>query len=170
MQTHWIRALALTGAALCSSAANAGLVTFNFAPVGKSLSYFLAGDNPIVGQRIISTHIVLRVESFAGSDAANFFTDHSFPILPDEGNTSALAWTGSELGWSGSGIFEYTLDTDMFNGVFTPARYGSETPGFDFDGVILEGSVIEMTTVPAPGAFAGAGLLGLTALARRRRR
>lgn len=165
-----LRAMALSGALLFVSTARAEIVTFNFAPVGNSLSYFMGADNPLVGKRIVDTHIVLRVESFAGSDAANFFTDHSFPILPDPGNESALALFGIDLGWSGSGIFEYEIHTSMFNGVFTPARYGSETPGFDFEGVILEGSTIEMEVIPAPSTAAlGALPLAVAALRRRRR-
>ena len=51
-----------------------------------------------------------------------------------------------------------------------PTDYGSETPGFDFEGVILEGSTIEMEVIPAPSTAAlGALPLAVAALRRRRR-
>ena len=92
------------------------------------------------------------VESFEGSDAANFFTDLSFPILPFKGNENAIVIAGSDLGWSGSGVFHFFEETTMFNGTFVPGRYGGETPGKDFDGEILKGSRVEFDFVPEPGA------------------
>jgi hypothetical protein len=46
----------------------------------------LPSDSPLIGKEIVSARIYLDVESFEGSDAANFFTDISFPIVPDPGN------------------------------------------------------------------------------------
>jgi hypothetical protein len=154
-----------------SSAATAETVTFNFAPVGNSFSAFLPSDSPLIGQQIISARIYLDVESFEGSDAANFFTDLSFPISPFKGNENALVILGSDLGWSGSGLFHFFEETTLFNGIFVPARYGGETPGKDFDGAILKGSRIEFDFVPEPGAVAllllgGAALVGLRARRR----
>lgn len=156
-----------------SSATTAETVTFNFAPVGNSFSAFLGSDSPLVGQEIVSARIFLDVESFEGSDAANFFTDLSFPILPFKGNESALAFVGSDLGWSGSGVFHFFEETTMFNGTFVPARYGGETPGKDFDGEILKGSRVEIDFVPEPGAVSllllgGAALIGFRARLRGR--
>ena len=169
MHNSLVRFLPLATVFACASA-NAEVVRFSFAPVGNSLSYFLGADDPLVGKRVINTRIHLEVVSFPGSDAANFFTDHSFPIDPDEGSQSALALFGEDLNWHGEGNFSYIVEeTSMFNGVFVPARYGSETPGFDFDGEILEGSFIEMEIVPAPSAtVAGLGMIGLAAARRRR--
>lgn len=170
MHHHTICAAALAGALMSLAAsAHAETVTFAFAPVGNSLSYFMGADDPLIGKQVISTHIVLKVRSADGSDAANFYTDHSFPILPDPGNESALALSGADMGWSGSGDFLYDTKTTMFNGVFVPARYGSETPGFDFDGEILDGSYIEMeVVVPAPPVLLSA-LPAAAFLTRRRR-
>src|SRR5262249_14330348 len=75
--------------ASCVSA-SAETATFNFAQVGSSYSAFLSGDDPLVGKKIVSARIYLDVESFPGSDAANFYTDNSFPIEPDAGNTNAI--------------------------------------------------------------------------------
>jgi hypothetical protein len=148
-----------------ASTAPADTVTFNFADVGTSFSAFLSADSPLIGQQIISARIYLDVESFEGSDAANFFTDLSFPISPFKGNENALAIFGDDLGWSGSGVFHFFEETTLFNGTFVPARYGGETPGKDFDGAILKGSRIEFDFVPEPGAVSlillgGAALLG----------
>ena len=155
-----------------SSAATADTVTFNFADVGSSFSAFLSPDSPLVGQEIVSARIYLDVESFEGSDAANFFTDISFPIAPFPGNESAFAIFGSDLGWSGAGTFHFFDETTLFNGVFVPLRYGGETPGKGFDGAVLEGSRIEFDFVPEPGAISlilvgGVTLIGLRARFRR---
>jgi hypothetical protein len=125
------------------SSASAETVTFTFAPVGSSFSAFLPSDSPLIGKQIVAARIYLDVESFEASDAANFFTDISFPIVPDPGNTNALVLVGSDLGWSGSGIFHYFEETTSLNGVFVSARYGGETPGENFDGVLLDTSRIE---------------------------
>ncbi len=134
-----------------SSQASAETATFTFAPVGSSFSAALLEGDPLIGKEIISARIYLDVESFPGSDAANFFTDISFPIEPFPGNTNALVLFGSDLGWSGSGTFHYFEETTRFNGVFAPFRYGGETPGENFDGVILETSRIEFDYVDAGG-------------------
>ena len=156
-----------------SSVATADTVVFNFAGVGTSFSAFLPADSPLVGQEIVSARIYLDVESFEGSDAANFFTDLSFPILPFKGNENAIVIAGSDLGWSGSGVFHFFEETTMFNGTFVPGRYGGETPGKDFDGEILKGSRVEFDFVPEPGTVSllllgGAALIGLRARSRRR--
>jgi hypothetical protein len=116
-------------------------VTFTFAPVGNSYSAALFGDDPIVGHDAVSARIYLTVESFAGSDAANFFTDILFPIEPLPGNESALVLSGSDLNWSGAGRFEFFEETTRFNGRFVARRFGAETPGENFAGVILDGRI-----------------------------
>jgi hypothetical protein len=143
---------AVAGSLALASIASAETATFNFAAVGSSFSAFLPADSPLVGKQIVSARIYLDVESFAGSDAANFFTDISFPIAPDSGNTNALVLTGSDLGWSGSGTFHYFEETTSLNGAFVSARYGGETPGENFDGVILDTSRIEFDYIDDGGA------------------
>ncbi len=41
--------------------------------------------------------------------------------------------------------------TSRFNGVFAPYRYGGETPGENFDGLLLDSSRIEIDYIPAGG-------------------
>lgn len=147
----------------------AGVVEFHFAPVGNSFNAFMSGDDPLVGKEIVSARIYLTVESYAGSDAANFWTDITLPIEPLDGNTNSLYLVGSDLGWSGSGTFTYTLETTTLNGHFIPTRYGGETPGFDFDGEILDGSRIEIEYIPAPATLAPLAC-AFCALRRRRTR
>lgn len=133
------------------SKASAETATFNFAQVGSSYSAFLSGDDPLVGKKITSARIYLDVESFPGSDAANFYTDNSFPIEPDAGNTNAIVLVGSDLGWSGSGTFHYFEETTRFNGTFFAARYGGETTGENFDGTVLDTSRIEFDYIDDGG-------------------
>jgi hypothetical protein len=140
---------------LCASAdAFAATATFNFAQVGSSFSAFLPPDDPLIGKEITAARIYLDVESFPGSDAANFFTDISFPIEPFAGNTNAIVLFGSDLGWSGSGTFHYFEETTRFNGVFVTARYGGETPGENFDGLILDTSRIEFDYIDSGSELA----------------
>lgn len=153
----------------CASAARADLATFYFAQVGSSYSAFLGDDDPLVGQQVVNARIYLDVRVTLG-DAANFFTDISFPIDPLEGNVNALVLSGDdpELGWSGRGTFHYFLETTQFNGTFVSARYGAETPGQGYVGTILEGSRIEFDTVPEPSTVALCGLVALAVALRRR--
>jgi hypothetical protein len=140
---NFLRICCVAGFLGIAGSVTAETATFTFAPVGSSFSAFLPSDSPLIGKKIVSARIYLDVESFEGSDAANFFTDISFPIAPDPGNTNALVLVGSDLGWSGSGTFHYFEETSGFNGVFVSARYGGETPGENFDGVLLDTSRIE---------------------------
>jgi hypothetical protein len=161
----WAVAVASSAAA---APALADTVEFHFAQVGNSFSAFMSGDDPLVGKEIVSARIYLTVESFPGSDAANFWTDITLPIEPFDGNTNFLYLSGADLGWSGEGTFVYEVETTMLNGHFVAARWGGETPGFDFDGVIVDGSRIEIDYVPAPASAAALGLGGLLAARRRR--
>jgi len=157
-QTHQIsslcRPLSVISAAVLlavAASASAETATFNFAQVGSSYSAVLFGDDPLVGKKITSARIYLDVESFPGSDAANFYTDNSFPIEPDPGNTNAIVLVGADLGWSGSGTFHYFEETTRFNGTFIAARYGGETTGENFDGTVLDTSRIEFDYIDDGG-------------------
>lgn len=167
MQFHHLRAALATLTISAATTSFAATTEFYFAQVNGSYSAFLSPTSELVGQQVTSARIYLDLHVDPGSDAADFFTDISFPILPDDGNTSALVLTGEELEWSGSGEFHYFRETTEFNGVFAAGRFGAETPIENFSGAILEGSRIEFDYVPEPGT---ALLLGLaTAFARRSR-
>ena len=86
-----------------------------------------------------------------GSDAANFFTDISFPIVPDPGNTNALVLVGSDLGWSGSGTFIILRRRPVSTVSLFPPDMGGETPGENFDGVLLDTSCIEFDYISDGG-------------------
>ena len=157
----------VAGFVISSAPAKADTVTFNFAPVGTSFSAFLAPDNPLIGKEVISARIYLNIESFPGSDAANFFTDLSFPISPFPGNENVLVLFGSDLGWSGAGKFDFFEETKLFNGIFVTARFAGETPGENFDGTLLEGSRVEFdfVSVPDSGSISMAACAGVTLVA-----
>ncbi|MEO5754506.1 MAG: dockerin type I domain-containing protein [Chthoniobacterales bacterium] len=163
LRAGFLAVICLAGGFAFSSVATAETATFNFAAVGSSFSAALLADDPLIGGEVTSARIYLDVESFPGSDAANFFTDISFPIEPFAGNTNALVLVGAELGWTGAGTFHYFEETTRFNGIFSPFRYGGETPGEGFDGEILGTSRIEFDYIPA-----GGGSLTLERAASRR--
>jgi hypothetical protein len=131
------------------SIAKAETATFTFAPVGGSFSAFIPPDSPLVGKEIVTARIYLDVESFPGSDAANFYTDILFPLVPFPGNVNWLVLLGTDLGWSGSGTFHYFEETTRFNGIFGAYRYGGETPGDGFQGQVLDTSRIEFDYISA---------------------
>ncbi len=151
MVRSFLMVCGIVGSLGVAASAKAETATFTFAPVGSSFSAALLGDDPLIGKEVISARIYLDVESFPGSDAANFFTDISFPIEPFPGNTNAVVLVGADLGWSGEGTFHYFEETTRFNGVFAAFRYGGETPGENFDGVILRSSRIEFDYISAGG-------------------
>ena len=133
--------LAVTCRLLSPAIATADTVTFYFAPLGNAYSAAMFADDPLVGKQITAARVYLEVESFAGSDAANFFTDIVLPIDPFPGNSSVLVLAGSNLNWSGAGLFSHLEQTTRFNGTFVARRYGAETPGEDFLGVMSDGRI-----------------------------
>ncbi len=139
-------------AALAPAARAVETATYNFAGYGQSFSAFLGPDDPLIGQTIIGARVYFDV-NVTGGDAANVFTDLSFPIQALPGNENAIVLTGSELGWSGRGLFSYFEETDRFNGEFVTARFGGETPGEGWGGQVLSTSRIEFDYVPEPGSL-----------------
>ena len=121
-----------------------------------------------IDSEIVSTSIDFRVEVLSGS-AADIHVVVDLPIVPDDGNLSSVVINGSDLGWSGTGVFEYSLVTDLYNGTGRSGSYGAEFPTPNLSAVLLDGSGITVSYVPVP-APASAGLLALGALACRRRR
>jgi hypothetical protein len=101
---------------------------FPFARVGNSYSAAVFSGDPDVGRRVVSAAITLRLTVSPGSDAAEFSTDLLLPIQADSG-AAVVAYSGTDLGWSGAGSFEFTATTSEFNGVLIARRYGAETYG-----------------------------------------
>jgi hypothetical protein len=119
---------------------------FNFANVGMSYSAAIFASDPIVGRRVISTTLVLNLSVDPGSDAADFTTDILLPIQTDAPTGSVVLYSGLDLGWAGSGVFQFTETTTRYNGVIVPARFGAET--FGVQGFLLAGSGIVVTFEP----------------------
>lgn len=171
IRTPGKRVIFLTTCLVCFAAFPAVAIqtaTFHFAPLGSSFLAFLPPDSPLVGKEIVAARIVLDVQSNLGSDAANFFTDITFPIDPFPGNENGLVLTGSDLGWSGAGAFHFFEESTRFNGIFVVARYGGETPGENFSGTLLETSRIEFdylaASVPDTGTTAFLFAIGAAAV------
>lgn len=137
-----------------AATSRAETTAFFFADPGSSYTGFLFGDDPRIGGHVKSARIVLLVDVAPGADAANFDADLTLPLLPDEGATPVVALSGSALGWSGSGLFSYTLETSGLNGVFQSTLFGGATSSLDAR--ILRGSRVELdyAPVPEPGSLA----------------
>ncbi len=146
---HGLQRAATVFAVLAAIATcQADTTAFFFADPGSSYTGFLFADDPRVGGHVESARIVLLVDVAPGADAANFDADVTLPLFPDEGATPVVALSGSALGWSGSGLFSYTLETSELNGVFQPTLFGGATA--TLDARILRGSRIELEYTPAP--------------------
>lgn len=170
MRTRTTFHAAAASAAVLVAAAGAGAqqtIEWTFAQVNQSLQGALFDGDPLVGMQVVNTRIYLNILVEPGSNAADLHIDRSFPLIPEDGAGNVLVLEGAELGWSGSGTFNYFLETTGFNGTLVAGRWGAETYGVF--GELLEGSRIEMDVVPAPGAAAVLGLAGVATLRRRRR-
>lgn len=140
--------IAAVAMSACGVASAQDVYELNFARVGMSYSAFTGGDHFAVGRRVISARVTLRVDITAG-DASAFYTDILLPTQPDDGNISGLGFSGTDLGWSGLGQFEYILETEQYNGTVIARRWGAATYGEGYEGEILEGSKIELFLEPA---------------------
>lgn len=149
--------------------ARADTATFFFAPHDMSYLAMLGEDSPLIGQEVVLTRIYLSVESYPASDAGLFVTDIGFPIKPPAGDLFVLTLIGSEMGWSGSGVFHYFAETKDYNGTFISMGYGAETfSQGGFFGRVMEGSRIEFVTVPQPSTIGVAAIASAATLRRRR--
>lgn len=84
---------------------------------------------------------------------------HAAPAMDD-------TFTLTSIGNSFSAFV--TGDHPLVDKEITAARWGGETPGLDFDGVILDGSRIEIDYVPTPNTPAMLALNAAMAIIRRR--
>ena len=147
-----LAALLLAGSALADDTR-----FFPFARVGTSYSAAVFSGDPDVGRRIVSATVTLHLTVSPGSDAAEFSTDLLPPIEPD-GGSAVVAYLGSDLGWSGSGTFDFTTTTAEFNGTLIARRYGAET--FGVAGSLSDDSGVLVTFEGScPADFNGDGFL-----------
>jgi hypothetical protein len=141
--------LALAGAlALAATAANAEIVTvrYNFPDhAGLALTYgYFGGERGPTTGTILSTTLVVNYTTTGDQDAANFYLTFDVPVIgaPQE----HIGLTGTDLGWSGLGTFNYTFTNDQYNGTIREGRFGAE---FDGGGELTD-SYIEFTVDADP--------------------
>lgn len=150
---------------LTAAGARADVRELIFAEPGTTYTGFQFPNHPATGGRVTLTRIYLYLHVFPGADARDFNTDLAMPIQPDEGATNIFVFTGTDLGWSGSGTFTHVEETTRFNGTIISTLFGAETATLDAE--ILEGSRIELVYEPSRPRtdLDGDGQVGLSDLA-----
>jgi len=133
-----------------SAAASEQIVTFEFplelhGPLAIDYGFF---GTDAVGCDIIETRIVVTFQPDPGIDAADLYSGFDVPvILSDPSGSTRIELIGSELGWSGQGVFEYSEVTTAYNGVVRAGRFGWELRAVEFgdpmSGLFLENSRME---------------------------
>ncbi|HEB26175.1 MAG TPA: hypothetical protein ENI05_00155 [Porticoccus sp.] len=103
-------------------------IIFGFAPVGIATQFYVSSDQ---AGEIIGSEITLKVTITEG-DASNFETTIQLPISP----SGSLRISGDELGWKGTGSFEYTVADNSLNGYLMAGGGGSETYLNNYSGSI----------------------------------
>jgi len=131
----------------------AGTVSFSLASFGQSFSAALFADDPLVGLEVTGAEIHLALEAGKGADAGTLVTDIALPIEPGFGGSRAIVLRGSELGWTGEGLFQHTSSTDQFNGTLVAARYGGATYREGPGEMSFEGRIDLEVPAYTPGDF-----------------
>lgn len=114
--------------ALTSGAASAEIVTVRyefFDDAAYSYRYVWFGSDlgPTEGT-ILGAKLVLKDYRVpAGLDAAHFHFDFA---VPTTGTAPYIVIDGTQMGWSGSGSFDFEMETDGFNGQILPGSFGAE--------------------------------------------
>jgi hypothetical protein len=140
---------ALAGSlALAASAAHAEIVTirYNFpshAGLAMTFGYFGGDRGPTTGT-ILSTTLMVNYTTTGDQNAADFYLTWDVPVTgaPQE----HIGLTGTDLGWSGLGTFQYTFTNDQYNGTIREGRFGAEFNG----GGALTDSYIEFVVDADP--------------------
>ncbi len=123
--------LALAAALLLAAgSASAELVTIRYdLPETASYSllwgYFGGERGPTTGE-ILSTTLVINYTTTGTQDAADFYFTFDVPAL---GEQTWIGLTGTGLGWSGQGTFEYSFTSEDYNGIIREGRFGAELSG-----------------------------------------
>ncbi len=160
--------------------ASAGLVTspyvIDFFPSGVKtnniiqLGFFGPGNGPNegVGYQITSTTLHINFTTAGTFDAAKL----NVLLVAPAGETFIL-FQGSDVGWSGQGTFSGNFVFDNLNGPIQPGLWTfdvtGDTPLQTYSGKFSDDTrwIVNLEPVPGP---AGAALLGIAAIAGRRRR
>ncbi|HJU39631.1 MAG TPA: hypothetical protein VJ724_08665 [Tahibacter sp.] len=127
--------------ALGSGAASAEIVQvrynfFDVAGFSYLWGWFGADLGPTQGT-ILGARLVFRDYRVPeGLDAAQFHFDFS---LPTTGVAPYIVLDGTDMGWSGTGSFNYEATFDGFNGEILPGRFGAEIMHILDDGAPVSG-------------------------------
>lgn len=123
-----IRPLFAALLALASSAASAEIVQVRynfFDEAGFSYLYgwFGADLGPTQGTILGAKLVFKDYRVPEGMDAAQFHFDFA---LPSTGPAPYIVLDGTDMGWSGSGSFDFEATYEGFNGEVLPGRFGAE--------------------------------------------
>lgn len=111
--------------------------TVRFAPVGYAMQFMIAEDE---AGPIKKAKISLRVTITEG-DASNFETVLQLPMS----GSGTLYISGRDLGWEGTGDFEYrTVDHRLLTGFLQYGAGGAETYVVGYKGEIDPNSSVEL--------------------------
>lgn len=95
---------------------------FDDAAYSYRYGWFGADFGPTQGT-ILGTKLVLKDYRVpAGLDAAHFHFDFA---LPTTGTSPSIFIEGTDMGWSGTGSFDFEMKTDGFNGEILPGGFGA---------------------------------------------
>ena len=123
-----IRPLLAALLALGSTAASADIVKvrYNFfddAGFSYLWGWFGADLGPTEGTILDAKLVFHDYRVPEGMDAAQFHFDFA---LPSTGPAPYIVLDGTDMGWSGSGSFNYEAEFTGFNGKVLPGRFGAE--------------------------------------------
>lgn len=126
---------------MASSAASAEIVTvryqfFDVAGFSYLWGWFGSDLGPTEGTILGAKLVFKDYRVPEGLDAAHFHFDFAVPTTSP---TSFLVLDGPDMGWSGTGSFDYEMTTDRFNGEIRPGRFGAEIMHVLPDGMPISG-------------------------------
>lgn len=153
--------------AIAASSTHAETTTLSFTDPGTTYTGFIFPGDPRIGGHVYNARVYLDVEIFDGSDAAEFDTDLTLPLIPDEGATPIVTFNGADLGWSGTGVFHHYLETNAYNGTFIQTLFGAASA--PLDGVLLKSARLELDYTPVPEPLGLSAVAALGMMVRRRR-
>ena len=136
-----IRPLLAALLALASTAASADIVKvrynfFDVAGFSYLWGWFGSDLGPTQGTILDAKLVFKDYRVPEGLDAAQFHFDFA---LPTTGPAPYIVLDGVDMGWSGTGSFDYEATFEGFNGEILPGRFGAEIMHILEDGSPVSG-------------------------------